>query len=296
MAIQTLLDPKLLSRLSNLELVARSVVDGFLTGLHRSPLFGFSLEFAEYRPYVQGDDPRFIDWNVFSRTERTYIKRYLGETNTQLVILFDASASMGFGSAGVTKIQYARFLASALAYLSIRQHDAAGLIIFDNKVRSFRPPSTRPGHLMALLHLLERAEPATTTNIELPFEHFQQHLTHRGLVAVISDFYADPDRVLKAVRPLAYHGQDLAFFHILDPAELQPSFSESTLLEDMETGDQLEVSAEYARKEYATRIKEHSETMKRKAQDVGADYILLNTSEPLDLALREYLLFRTRRR
>ena len=271
MAIQTLLDPKLLSRLSNLELVARSVVDGFLTGLHRSPLFGFSLEFAEYRPYVQGDDPRFIDWNVFSRTERTYIKRYLGETNTQLVILLDASASMGFGSDGVSKIQYARFLASALAYLSIRQHDAAGLIIFDNKVRSFRPPSTRPGHLMALLHLLERAEPATTTNIELPFEHFQQHLTHRGLVAVISDFYADPDRVLKAVRPLAYHGQDLAFFHILDPAELQPSFSESTLLEDMETGDQLEVSAEYARKEYATRIKEHSELLKDWEPQINAD-------------------------
>jgi uncharacterized protein (DUF58 family) len=296
MAIQTLLDPKLLSRLSNLELVARSVVDGFLTGLHRSPLFGFSLEFAEYRPYVQGDDPRFIDWNVFSRTERTYIKRYLGETNTHLVILFDASASMGFGSGSVTKIQYARFLASALAYLSIRQHDAAGLIIFDNKVRSFRPPSTRPGHLLALLHMLEQTEPATTTNIELPFEHFQQHLTHRGLVAVISDLYADPDRVLQAVRPLAYHGQDLAFFHILDPAELHPTFNESTLLEDMETGDQIEVSADYARKEYARRIQEHSETMKSKAQEVGADYILLNTSEPLDLALREYLLFRQRRR
>jgi uncharacterized protein (DUF58 family) len=296
MAIQTLLDPALLNKLSTLELVARSVVDGFLTGLHRSPLFGFSLEFAEYRPYVQGDDPRFIDWNVFSRTERTYIKRYLGETNTHLVILFDASASMGFGSAGVSKIQYARFLASALAYLSIRQHDAAGLIIFDNKVRSFRPPSTRPGHLLALLHMLEQAEPATTTNIELPFGHFQQHLSHRGLVAVISDFYADPDQVLKAVRPLAYHGQDIAFFHILDPAELQPTFSESTLLEDMETGDQLEVSADYARKEYGTRIREHSEAMRRKAQDVGADYILLNTAEPLDLALREYLLFRQRRR
>jgi uncharacterized protein (DUF58 family) len=297
MAIQTLLDPALLSRLSNLELVARSVVDGFLTGLHRSPLFGFSLEFAEYRPYVQGDDPRFIDWNVFSRTERTYIKRYLGETNTHLVILFDASASMGFGSpGGVSKIQYARFLASALAYLSIRQHDAAGLIIFDNKVRSFRPPSTRPGHLLALLHMLEQAEPATTTNIELPFEHFQQHLTHRGLVAVISDLYADPERVLKAVRPLAYHGQDLVFFHILDPAELQPTFNQSTLLEDMETGDQIEVSADYARKEYAKRIKEHSEAMKTKAQDVGADYMLLNTAEPLDLALREYLLFRQRRR
>jgi uncharacterized protein (DUF58 family) len=296
MAIQTLLDPKTLSGLSNLELVARTVVDGFLTGLHRSPQYGFSLEFAEYRPYVQGDDPRFIDWNVYSRTDRTYIKRYLGETNTHLMILFDASASMGFGSHAVKKIEYARYLASALAYLSIRQHDAAGLIIFDNKVRSYRPPSTRPGHLFALLHMLEQAEPATTTNIELPFEHFQQHLSHRGMVAVISDFYADPEAVLKAVRPLAYRGNDIAFFHILDPNELQPSFGESTLLEDMETGDQLEVSAEYARKEYGQRIREHSDAMKHKAQGVGADYILLDTSKPLDLALREYLLFRQRRR
>ena len=270
MAIQTLLDPTLLSRLSNLELVARTVVDGFLTGLHRSPLFGFSLEFAEYRPYVQGDDPRFIDWNVFSRTERTYIKRYLGETNTHLVILFDASASMGFGSRGVTKIQYARFLASALAYLSIRQHDAAGLIIFDNKVRSFRPPSTRPGHLLALLHLLEQAEPATTTNIELPFEHFQQHLTHRGLVAVISDFYADPERVLKAVRPLAYHGQDMVFFHILDPAEiaaeLQPNRPCS---KTWRPATRSRFPPTSPARNTAKRIREHSEAMKTRRRTSG---------------------------
>jgi uncharacterized protein (DUF58 family) len=209
MAIQTLLDPQTLSRLSNIELVARTVVDGFLTGLHRSPIFGFSLEFAEYRPYVQGDDPRFIDWNVYSRTDRTYIRRYQGETNTHLIILFDASASMGYGSHGVTKIQYARFLAASLAYLSIRQHDAAGLIVFDKQVREYRRPSTRPGHLLSLLHILERTEAATTTNIQLPFEHFQQHLTHRGLVAVISDLYSEPEVVVKAVRPLAYQGQDM---------------------------------------------------------------------------------------
>jgi uncharacterized protein (DUF58 family) len=203
---------------------------------------------------------------------------------------------MGFRSKGVSKIEYARFLASALAYLSLRQHDAVGLIIFDNQVRAYRRPSTRPGHLLALLHLLERAEPSTTTNLDLPFEHFQQHLSHRGMVAVISDLYAEPEAVLKAVRPLAYQGQDIAFFHILDPAELQPEFSGSTLLEDMETGDQIEVSAEFARREYGRKIREHSEAMRRKAQDVGADYVLLNTSEPLDLALREYLIFRQKRR
>ncbi len=296
MAIQTLLDPRVLARLSNIELVARTVVDGFLTGLHRAPIFGFSLEFAEYRPYVPGDDPRFIDWNVFSRTDRTYIKRYLGETNTHLVILFDASASMGFRSKGVSKIEYARFLAASLAYLALRQHDAVGLIVFDKQVRQYRPPSTRPGHLLSLLHILEHAEPATTTNMNLPFDHFQKHLSHRGLVAVISDLYSDPDLVVKAARPLAYHGQDMVFFHVLDPEELAPDFSRSTLLEDMETGDQMEVSADYARREYPARIEQHIEKMRTTAQGVGADYLLLDTSKPLDLALQEYLLFRQRRR
>jgi uncharacterized protein (DUF58 family) len=296
MATQTLLDPKILSRLSSIELVARTVVDGFLTGLHRSPFFGFSLEFAEYRPYVPGDDPRFIDWNVYSRTDRTYLKRYLGETNSHLVILFDASASMGYGSQGLRKIEYARFVAASLAYLSIHQHDAVGLIIFDEKVRDYRHPSSRSGHLRSILHMLERAEPATGTNMELPFDHFRQYVTRRGLVAVVSDFYADPDTVVKAVRPLAYQGQDIVFLHVLDPAELEPDFSGATLLEDMETGDQIEVSPDYAKREYRGIIQDHIAAMRRATQGVGADYRVLDTSKPLDLVLREYLLFRQRRR
>ncbi len=296
MAIQTLLDPKILSRLSNIELVARTVVDGFLTGLHRSPVFGFSLEFAEYRPYTPGDDPRFIDWNVFSRTDRTYLKRYLGETNTHLMLLVDASASMGFSSHDVTKMQYARFLGAALSYLSIRQHDAAGLIVFDEKVRDYRPPSTRPGHLRSLLHMLEHAEPATGTNLNLPFEYFRQYTTMRGLVAVISDFYMDPASVVKAVRPLAYQGQDIVFFHVLDPAEQKPEFDHSILLEDMETGDQMEISPDFARREYRERMEAHIESLRSEANGIRADYVLLDTSKPLDLALREYLLFRQRRR
>jgi uncharacterized protein (DUF58 family) len=296
MAVQTLLDPKILARLSNIELVARTVVDGFLTGLHRSSVFGFSLEFAEYRPYTPGDDPRFIDWNVFSRTDRTYLKRYLGETNTHLMMLLDASASMGFASNSVTKMQYARFLAASLSYLSIRQHDAAGLIVFDEKVRDYRPPSTRPGNLLSLLHMIQRAEPATGTNLDLPFEHFRQYTTMRGLVAVISDFYMDPAAMVKAVRPLAYQGPDIVFFHVLDPVELKPDFDRSILLEDMETGDQMEVSPDFARREYRRRMDSHIEQLRNETQGIGADYVLLDTSKPLDLSLREYLLFRQRRR
>ncbi len=295
MAIQQLLDPAVLSRLAGIELVARTVVDGFLTGLHRSPFFGFSLEFAEYRPYVQGDDPRFIDWNVFSRTDRTYVKRYLGETNTHLMIVFDASASMGYRSTGVSKMEYARFLAASLAYLSLGQNDAVGLIVFDEKIRDFRKPSTRPGQLQALLHILENAEPATGTNLELAFEHFRQFLSRRGLVAVISDFYADPETIIRGVRPLVHQGQDLAFFQVLDPAEIEPQLEGAALLEDMETGERMEVAQEYA-DEYRRRMKAHIQKMSTETRSLGADYRLMDTSKPLDLALREYLLFRERRR
>jgi uncharacterized protein (DUF58 family) len=211
------------------------------------------------------------------------------------MVLFDASASMGFGSHDVTKIQYARYAAASLSYLSIRQHDAIGLIVFDEKVRDFRPPSTRPGHLHSVLHMLEHAKPATGTNLDLPFAHFRQHLTQRGLVAVISDFYSDPESVVKAVRPLAHQGQDIIFFHILDPAELEPTFSRSILLQDMETGEQMEVTSDFAEQEYPARMQEHIQKMRSETQGVGADYVVLDTSKPLDLALREYLLFRQRR-
>lgn len=295
MAAQRLLDPKVLARISTIDLVAKTVVEGFVAGLHRSPNFGFSQEFAEYRPYVPGDDPRFVDWNVFARTERTYLKRYLGETNTALVIVFDASASMGYSSGSVTKIEYARFLAASLAYLALHQHDAVSLIVFDEKVRRYIPPSTRPGQLNGVLHAIEHAEPATRTNIDQPFEHFQQFLTRRGLVAVISDFYERPDRIIKAVRPLCYHGNDMILFHVLDPAELAPQFKDSILLEDMETGERMEVAPEYASREYRQRIQQHIEDLRREARGSGADYLLIDTLRPLDAALKEYLLFRQKR-
>lgn len=296
MAVQDLLDPNVLVRLRNIELVARTVVDGVLTGMHRSPFFGFSLEFAEYRPYVQGDDPRFVDWNVFSRTERTYIKRYLGETNTHLVILLDTSASMGFRGKGVSKLEYAKFLAASLAYLSTRQHDAVGLIVFDEEVRDYRNPSYRPGHLQSVLHAIDHAQASTGTNLELPFQHFQQYVSRRGLVAVISDFYYDPAAVIQGVRPLAFQGQDLAFFHVLDPEELTPDITEATVLEDMETGELMEISSDFAKREYPAKIQSHIENLKSTVQGAGGDYVPLNTSQPLDLALREYLLFRQRRK
>jgi uncharacterized protein (DUF58 family) len=292
---RSLLHPEVLARLSNLDLVARAAVEGVLTGLHRSPHFGFSQEFAEYRAYSEGDDPRFVDWNVYARTERTYIKRYIGETNTRLVILLDASASMGFGSGVVTKLQYAKFLAATLAYLAARQHDAVGLIVFDEEVREHRRASSSAGRLQGVLHAIDRAKPGTGTDLRLPFEKFREFEKGRGLVAVISDFYCEPEAMLKGVQPLAYQGQDVILFQLLDPQELEPELKESELLEDMETGEAMEVSPIFMRSRYRQRIQEHVDALKKAALGVGADYELVNVAEPLDAALRNYLLFRQRR-
>ncbi|NNC66352.1 MAG: DUF58 domain-containing protein [Gammaproteobacteria bacterium] len=295
-AAPNLLSPEVLASLSNLDLVARAAVHGFLIGLHRSPQFGFSQEFAEYRAYSEGDDPRFVDWNVYARTERTYIRRYLGETNTHLVILLDASASMAYASKkNVTKLQYAKFLAATLAYLAARQHDAVGLMIFDEEVREHLPPSSRVGRLQAVLHAIDRAQPGTGTDLNVPFERFQQYQKGRGLVAVISDFYCEPEAMLKGVQPLAYQGQDVVLFQVLDPQELEPELKESAMLEDMETGESMEVSPIFMRSRYRERIQEHLETLSKSAAGANADYQLLRTDEPLDAALRNYLKFRQRR-
>jgi uncharacterized protein (DUF58 family) len=290
-----LLQPEVLAGLNNLDLVARAVVEGFLTGMHRSPFFGFSQEFAEYKAYAEGDDPRFVDWNVYARTERTYIKRYLGETNTRLVVLLDASASMGFGSGAVTKLQYAKYLAATLAYLASRQHDAVGLIVFDQDVRDHRPPSSRPGHLQGVLHAIDRTQPGTGTDLKVPIERFREFEKGRGLVAVISDFYCDPDALLKGVQPLAYQGQDVVLFQLLDPQELRPDLKESALFEDMESGATMEVSPIFMRSRYREKINAHVDGLKKAAIGAGADHELVDITQPLDAALRSYLLFRQRR-
>jgi len=291
-----LLDPKVLAGLANLDLIARAVVEGVLGGLHRSPLFGFSQEFAEYRPYTEGDDVRFIDWNVFARTERTVIKRFLGETNTHLTILLDASASMGYHSGGTPKFRYAQMLAASLAYIAARQHDAVGLIVFSEQVLEHRPPSARSGHVHGVLHAIDAAKPALRTNLASPFERFRAHAGRRGMVAVISDFYCEPKAMLESVRPLAFQGQDVVLLQVLDPHELAPQFNESTVLEDMETGEAIEVSPDFVQVEYPRRVQAHVRALAEAAASAGADHVLLDTSVSLEQPLRRYLAFRERRR
>ena len=291
--LQRFLDPRVLAGIASLELTARTVVDGFVAGLHRSPDFGFSQEFAEYRPYVPGDDLRSVDWNVYARTERLYLKRYRGETNTRLMVLLDRSASMAFQSgANIRKIDYARYLAASLAYLAHHQRDAVGFIAFDDDIRDSIHPSSRQGQWAKVLHALDRSEPGRRTDFARPFVHFQQQLSRRGLVLVLSDFYAPAEQVVESVAPLRQRGNDLILMHVLDPREIRPEFDSARVIIDMETGAELEVSPDYAAGPYRERVSAHLKDLADKARAAGLSYYLASTDQPLDAALREYLSIR----
>ncbi|MGA7796908.1 MAG: DUF58 domain-containing protein [Candidatus Acidiferrales bacterium] len=291
--LQRFLDPAVLGGISGLDLVAKTVVDGFVNGLHRSPDFGFSQEFAEYRAYSPGDDLRHVDWNVFARTERAYLKRYRGETNSILTVLLDASNSMKFSSHSVSKMDYARFTAASLFYLAIQnQRDAAGLIVFDDEIRTYIRPSTRQGQLHRLLSGLEQAEPHARTDFAKPLNHFQQFLRRRGIVIFISDFYDSPEHIVRTIEPLRFHGNEVVLFHVLDPKEIRPEIGEPSTLIDLETQDRIEITPEYVRDEYRKKFDAHVEALRDKARGAGMDYHLLVTDRPLDDALREYLSIR----
>lgn len=291
--MQRFLQPAVLSAISSLDLLAKTVVDGFVAGLHRSPDFGFSQEFAEYRAYTPGDDLRHVDWSLYGRTDRTYIKRYRGETNSQLTVLLDASNSMQFASASLSKMDYARYLAASLFYLAIKnQRDAAGLIVFDDEVREYVRPSARAGQLARLFGGLEHAEPHARTDFGKPLHHFQQLLHRRGIAVVISDFYEEPEGIVKAIEPLRFHGNEVVLFHVLDPQEVRMDLKSASVLVDLETDQRIEVIPEYAKTTYRQKMDAHREALESKARAAGLDYRLLMTDQPLDHALREYLTLR----
>jgi uncharacterized protein (DUF58 family) len=290
---QRFLDPAILAGISGLDLVAKTVVDGFVAGLHRSPDFGFSQEFAEYRAYNPGDDLRHVDWNVYSRTERLYLKRFRGETNSVLTILLDASNSMQFGSHGVNKMDYARYLAASIFYLAIHdQRDAAGLITFDDEIRNFVHPSTRQGQLHRLLAALEQAEARARTDFAKPMRYFQEFLKRRGIVLIVSDFWESPASIIQNIEPLRYRGNEVVLFHVLDPEDVRPKLNRPSILVDSETKQELEVTPDYTRKEYREKIDAHLADLRDRTLAAGMGYYLLMTNRPLDSALREYLTLR----
>jgi uncharacterized protein (DUF58 family) len=289
------IDPKLLASANNLQLIAKTVVEGFLAGLHRSPYHGFSLEFAEYREYSPGDDIRRVDWKVYGRSDRFYVKKYEGDTNTQVFLLLDTSRSMSFSSHEVSKLDYARYLAASLAYFSLRQSDAVGLLTFDSGIKDFVPPRRRHGQLLSILHKLEELESTGDTDIRAALEQLSKMVRRRSLVILISDFYQQPGDLAKAFRFFHHRGSEVLAFHVLDPQELDMSFEGVVTLEDIETGEQIPYTAESSRSEYMKELGAHITELQKECRTVQIDHVLLNSSLPLDRALLGYLSHRTRR-
>ena len=285
------LDPELLARIGSLELLARAVVEGFMSGLHRSPFTGFSTEFTEYRQYNPGDDLRYLDWRLLGRTDRYFIKKYRADTNTQCHLLIDTSASMNYAHAStVTKLQYAKFLAASLAYLLNRQQDAVGMVAFDQKVHTHVPARNRTGHMRTVFGNLSLLEPGGETRLAESLHQLAEILTRRGIVVVISDFYDQPDRLQEAFQHLRFKGHDLVAFHVLDQNELDFDFSEPMLLfEDAETQEQMPVLPDVVKSGYRERMQRHVEEMRRCAAANHVDYELLTTKQPLDFALFAFL-------
>ena len=282
------LDPAVLSRIKNLELIARTVVEGFISGLHRSPHLGFSLDFAEYRQYMPGDDVRRIDWKVFARSDRFYNKEYEGETNTSVHLMLDVSASMAYGSGPVTKIEYASYLAASLAYFAQRQKDSVGLTTFDNRVVDRLPPRCRPAHTTSILHVLNRVQTTASTDFRRPLEALARSIRRRGIVVLISDLYAPTEEIVRGLAGFRFRGNDVVVFHVVDAQELDFRFS-GIRLRDLETGKEVDVAAGEGRDEYLKLVGEHLQKLKKECGALGIDYILLNTAKPLDHALYSYL-------
>ena len=286
------LDPAIVARLGTIDLKARTIVEGFLTGLHRSPYKGFSVEFAEYRQYLPGDDLTTLDWKVFARSDKHFVKKYEEETNLSCHLLIDVSASMGYGSGEITKLQYASYLTGALAYLMHRQRDAFGLIAFDDSISALLPSSARSGHLRTVLLALERLEMGTRTNVAKPLNDLAAAVRKRGMVVLVSDLLDDPARVLDGLKHFRYRGTDVIVFQILDPYELQFPFEHAARFRDMETAEEVMAVPSSIRADYLERIEGLTAHYKRELGLAGIDYCLLNTSQPLELGLMSYLMTR----
>jgi uncharacterized protein (DUF58 family) len=276
-----------LSRIGSLDLIARNVVDGFINGLHRAPFFGASIDFAEHRGYVAGDDIRRVDWRVYARTDRYYVKQYDADTNTNFTVLFDVSKSMGFASRGVTKLEYGSYLAACLAYLAQRQRDRVGILTFDEDLVTYVPPSAK--HFNVVLHTLDRAKAERPGHLSAPLQKMAEHFKRRGILLLISDFYDEPDAIFDAIKPLRFLGNDLIVFHVLDPQEIDFDYDEASAFEDLESGEQVPVVPQSFREQYRSLIREHINALTTRFAGQRIDYAVLNTAEPLDRALFSYL-------
>ena len=281
------LDPQVLARIDNLELLARTVVDGFINGLHRSPYLGLSIDFAEHRPYMPGDDIRRIDWRVFGRTDRFYVKQFEADTNANFLVILDVSRSMDYASGGITKLDYSRYLAACLSYFSRQQRDRVGLATIDNDIIEMVPPSAK--HLEIVLHTIERVRPGGSGGLEPPLRKVAEAIKRRSIVALISDLYDEPQAIVRAASYLRNKGNDVLVFHVLDPAEIEFPFEGAVHFEDLESGERIPVIPERQREQYLQLMNAHLAETSRLLAENRIDYFRFDTRQPLDYALFSYL-------
>lgn len=290
------LDPAVIARLGTMELRARTIVEGFLSGLHRSPYKGFSVEFAEYRQYLPGDDLSTLDWKVYARSDRFYVKKFEEETNVDCHLLLDTSASMGYASKGaVSKLAYGSFLAGALAYLMTRQRDAVGFIAFDDRIIERLPASARPGHLRSVLIALDRLTLGRQSDVSRPLHQLADTILKRSIAVLISDLLDDPAAVIRGLKHLRFRGTDVIVFHVLDRDELTFPFDLATKFRDLESDAEVLAVPAAVRDEYLKAVQDLCGVYERELRLSGIDYVRLDTSEPLDFALASYLSSREKR-
>jgi uncharacterized protein (DUF58 family) len=296
MATPGVLDFNVLGRIDSMQLLAKVIVEGFILGLHRSPYRGFSIEFAEYRQYSPGDEVKHVDWKVYGKTDRYYLKQFEEETNLACYLIVDASASMGYSSTpgGQTKLQYAAKMAACLGYFMNRQRDAAGLMIFDTKIRTALPPRLRQTHLRHMLAALENAEPGGETNISKPLHELAEGLKRKGLIILISDLLDEPESVISALQHFRFQGHEVIVFQVMDTGELNFPFTTMTEFTDLESGQKIMVSPEGMKPVYLEELRQFLAAYEKGCGGIHAEYKLFDTSRPLELALSEYLYRRSR--
>ena len=288
------LSPTLLSKLDNLSLKARMVVEGFIVGLHKSPYHGFSVEFSEHRSYGAGDEIRHIDWKLYGKTDRFFIKQFEEETNLLTHLLVDQSQSMYYSSHGITKLEYAKVISAALAYLMLKQQDAVGLTLFDSEIRDYLPPRSKSSHLNALFSRLNKIQPGPETAIAPMLHKSAEAIKKRGLIILISDLFDNPEDVISGLKHFRYKGHEVLVIHVLDPQELALKFNERTRFKDMESGEEIITEPWHIQKDYQENISAFCDYYKSICHKNQMDYILANTGIPLDSVLTEYFVKRKR--
>jgi uncharacterized protein (DUF58 family) len=287
-------DPVFFSRLDNLELRARGIVEGFMHGLHRSPFVGFSVEFASHREYAQGDDLRHVNWKLFARQNRLYVKQFDAETNMNLYLLLDVSGSMECRSLGVSKLEYGAALAAALTHLALKQHDAVGLVLLADEVLAHLPPRSRPHQLQEILRVISGTKPRKTSSTARAFQQAAELCKHRGIVVILSDLFDDTDALMQGIDRMRFSRHEVIVFHLWDPWERDLPLEGHYRFHDLETGEALVTQAESVREAYRAAVEEWRKTLEVECRNRSVDRVELKTDEPLDRALLDYLVRRSK--